>query len=651
MRLSLPEGNDSPSVQVSGMIAGSMKRNVLHSRRSTGLSVIITVFMIALISFLSYKPFPTEAYTLTVTEGKTVWPSNGQERQMYTLDGEWFLKRNPDDAAVLQSVPSVAWDQGYGTFFLDIYFEPEDANREYNLYTRNVSTSARFLFNDTLIGKQGTYGESPELAMPSARGRVYHFTPRAGWNRLSIQISNFVHPRTGIWDLVFISRDPFLEHMHAGSTALDLTMFGALVFVAIYNLILGLQLEKGKMIFCLAAAVGAVAIGNLMRNTYTIMMFLPDIDYILVKKGSFIFYYLASAFFFRSYKELEEHIRPQLLLFFWFSLALSLLTVLLPFTITYYISFPFYIFVFGIMSALLYRHVQNIIPTGHERSIGISWWSITHLAGDSILLYAIVHDAIAVLFGRYDYSVVPVATCIFAIIHSFFLVRLRLDAQKRTDRAKSLIIHEDARIRNKLRNDLHDRLGQLTYGMEFLAESLLLSSSKDQNTIRRLRDVSQDINREIRSMLDGLGSPRLIEVGFKEAIAEMAEDTAHTYGIDVHTEVSYLPNDSWNTQAEQLYLVVREAITNACRHAEPTCLTITIQEVDDNLNLQVQNDGARSNLFSDRRKEGHGLEIMRQRITELGGSLHTSMRPKGIFLVQAEIPFGRAATIRNEDDS
>ncbi|MBN2861339.1 MAG: hypothetical protein JXK93_13820 [Sphaerochaetaceae bacterium] len=626
-----------------------MKRNALQSRRRTGLSVMITVFMIVLITFLSYKPFPSNAHTLAVTEGTAVWPADGNPRQIYTLDGKWLLKRNPDDAASLQSVPSVAWDQGYGTFFLDIYFEPDDANREYNLYTRNVSTSARFLLNDTLIGEQGTYGEAPELAQPSARGRVYLLTPHAGWNRLSVQISNFVHPRTGIWDPVFIARDPFLERMHAGATALDLTMFGALVFVAFYNLTLGLQLEKGRMIYCLAAAVGAVAVGNLMRNTYTIMMFLPDIDYILVKKGSFIFYYLAAAFFFRSYKELEEHIRPQLLIFFWFSLALSLLTILLPFTVSYYISFPFYVFVFGIMSALLYRHVQNIIPSLHDG--GISWWNIAHLAGDSILLYAIVHDANAVLFGRYDYLVVPIATCIFAIIHSFFLVRLRLDAQKRTDRAKSLIIHEDARIRNKLRNDLHDRLGQLTYGMEFLAESLLLSSSKDQNTIRRLRDVSQDINREIRNMLDGLGSPRLIEVGFKEAIAEMAEDAAYTYGIDVHTEVCYVPNDSWNTQAEQIYLVVREAITNACRHAEPTYITITIQEGEDILYLQVLNDGARSNLFSDHRKEGHGLEIMRQRITELGGRLHTSIRPKGIFIVQAEIPFGKADTNKNEEET
>jgi len=628
------------------MIASVMKRNVLQSRRRTGLSIMITVFMIALISFLSYWPLPGDAHTLAVTEGKTVWPADGDPLQTYTLDGDWFLKRNPDDASSFQKVPSVAWDQGYGTFFLEIYFEPEDANREYNLYTRNVSTSGRFLLNDTLIGKQGVYGESPELAKPSARGQVYNFIPHTGWNRLSVQISNFVHPRTGIWDRVFIARDPLLAQRHAGATALDLTMFGALLFVAIYNLILGLQLEKGRMIYCLAAAVGSVAIGNLMRNTYTIMMFLPDIDYILIKKGSFIFYYLAAAFFFRSYKELEEHIRPQLLLFFWFSLALSLLTVLLPFTVTYYISFPFYIFTAGIMSTLLYHHVQTFILTVDDG--GISWWSIAHLAGDCILLYAIVHDANAVLFGRYDYSIVPVATCIFAIIHSFFLVQLRLDAQKRTDRAKSLIIHEDARIRNKLRDDLHDRLGQLTYGMEFLAESLLLSSSKDQNTIRRLRDVSQDINREIRSMLDGLGSPRLIEVGFREAIAEMAEDAAHTYGIDVHTEVSYVPNDSWNTQAEQLYLVVREAITNACRHAEPTYITIRIQEEREHLHLEVLNDGARSNLFRDHRKEGHGLEIMRQRITELGGHLHTAIQPKGIFLVQGEIPYGRAETIRRE---
>ncbi len=73
-----------------------------------------------------------------------------------------------------------------------MYFEQEDANREYNLYTRNVSTSARSLLNDTLIGKRGVYRESEELAQPSARGQVNTFIPQAGWSRLSVQVSNFV---------------------------------------------------------------------------------------------------------------------------------------------------------------------------------------------------------------------------------------------------------------------------------------------------------------------------------------------------------------------------------------------------------------------------------------------------------------------------
>ncbi len=600
-----------------------------------GFSLIITLIIVLFLSVLAYLPFPRDVLPLTVKGGEVIWPQTSPPDQTYTLDGEWILSLPEQNSEKLQKVPSVAWSSGHGTYRLDMHFSEADAGKRYELTTQNFGTSARLLFNGEIIGEQGVYGESSDTARPTVHSDIYTFTPENGLNTLQVQVSNFVHPRAGIWEQIFIAPAPVLERYHDTQIAIDLFMFGSLLFLALFNVILAAQIPKGKPVYFLAAAVVSVALGNIMRNTFVITMFLPDISYIMVKKGAFIFYYLAAAFMFRSYKELEESIHLQVRLFFWFVIALSACSVILPFRISYYISYPFYIFAIGITLALLFNHIQQIFASQEEVSYR---WGGAHILSDMILIYAIAHDAYQVLLAHYDYSVVPIATYLFAIIHSFFLVKLLLEERSRNERAKSLIIHEDTKLRNRLRNDLHDRLGQLTYGLEYLAESLMLTPFPERETIQQVRDTASEVNHELRNVLNGLGTPRIEEVGFRESIEEMAKKASQTYQIDVDTDIEYTPHQSWSAEAEQLYLVVKEAITNASRHARPTYIRVEIRCLSDTVSLRITNDGAENNPFSIRKGRGHGLEIMKYRIKELGGDFRIAPLAKGIFSIEARVP-------------
>lgn len=64
--------------------------------------------------------------------------------------------------------------------------------------------------------------------------------------------------------------------------------------------------------------------------------------------------------------------------------------------------------------------------------------------------------------------------------------------------------------------------------------------------------------------------------------------------------------------------ILREAITNALRHAQPASLEVALHRQDGNLELAVSDDGIGMN---EQWREGNGCRNMRMRAEELGGSL------------------------------
>ncbi len=84
------------------------------------------------------------------------------------------------------------------------------------------------------------------------------------------------------------------------------------------------------------------------------------------------------------------------------------------------------------------------------------------------------------------------------------------------------------------------------------------------------------------------------------------------------------------------YRIVQESLTNVARHAAATTASVRIDYRPDALAIRVDDDGKAT--LHPVPTSGLGLLGMRERVTALGGRLHTEPRSTGGFTVQAELP-------------
>jgi signal transduction histidine kinase len=84
------------------------------------------------------------------------------------------------------------------------------------------------------------------------------------------------------------------------------------------------------------------------------------------------------------------------------------------------------------------------------------------------------------------------------------------------------------------------------------------------------------------------------------------------------------------------YRIVQEGLTNALKHAKGAQAEVVIRYGDDNVEVEVADDGAGGN--GTREPDGHGLVGMRERVAVYGGTLDAGPRDGGGFVLRAQLP-------------
>jgi signal transduction histidine kinase len=92
------------------------------------------------------------------------------------------------------------------------------------------------------------------------------------------------------------------------------------------------------------------------------------------------------------------------------------------------------------------------------------------------------------------------------------------------------------------------------------------------------------------------------------------------------------------------YRIVQEALTNSARHSAGSTATVYVRYRDDDIVVQVDDDGTANGSVSRPGRPGkggsggNGIAGMTERAHALGGSLHAGPRPGGGFRVRALLP-------------
>lgn len=192
---------------------------------------------------------------------------------------------------------------------------------------------------------------------------------------------------------------------------------------------------------------------------------------------------------------------------------------------------------------------------------------------------------------------------------------------------ESLSAHEQGvrSERDRIRQDIHDDLGAK------LLTLLHRSDSKDQQKL--VRDAIGDL-RELLSTMESL------ELSLDEAALQWEQEARQRCdagGVMLEWQTSLASLDAQIDQRRiaDLTRIIREAVSNALRHATPSVIRIKLSEREGSLAVSVENDGI--NSVQDSTHEGRGIGIIRQRATRLGGVAGIGVQ-QGFWWVNVRVP-------------
>jgi signal transduction histidine kinase len=222
-----------------------------------------------------------------------------------------------------------------------------------------------------------------------------------------------------------------------------------------------------------------------------------------------------------------------------------------------------------------------------------------------------------------------------AAVHA---VQLMADLQQ----SRQQLVAAREEERRRLRRDLHDGLGPQLASQALTIDAIYRLLARDPERARallqELKAQSRAAIQDIRRLVYDLRPPTLDEYGLVGALRESAAAASqNALRFTVLAPDLFPPLPAAVEVAA--YRVAQEAMTNVIRHAGATTCTLRLSLKASRqpavLRLEVVDDG--QGLPSDLRP-GVGLQSMRERAAELGGSCQIGANPAGGVTLVAEFP-------------
>lgn len=197
--------------------------------------------------------------------------------------------------------------------------------------------------------------------------------------------------------------------------------------------------------------------------------------------------------------------------------------------------------------------------------------------------------------------------------------------------------------RRRIAREIHDGLGQELAAAKMILDGILAKDSSP--TMRQASaEASQLIDQaiqQVRTISHLLHPPLLDEVGLVSALRWFLEGLSERSGIHMLLEVD--PPDPGRLRSEletAIFRIVQEALTNMFRHSGAHNGSVTLIRKDGHIVVTVRDDGKgieESVIQLRPESVGVGIGGMRQRVTELGGSLRLANANPGT-IVEVIIP-------------
>ena len=189
--------------------------------------------------------------------------------------------------------------------------------------------------------------------------------------------------------------------------------------------------------------------------------------------------------------------------------------------------------------------------------------------------------------------------------------------------------------RRRLAHDLHDDILQdLSYTTADM-EMIMLDAEGTglEEELQKAIDAVQRAAQGLRAAVNDLRLGEERNRPFAELVESLVQRSrTRAQGYEIRLEVEEgLPARPLGNAGAEILRVIQEALTNARRHSEASCVWVSVKVKGDELVAEVADDGRG---FEPSTLSGVGLNSMQERAAALGGNL------------EVESPLGQGTTVR-----
>jgi signal transduction histidine kinase len=198
--------------------------------------------------------------------------------------------------------------------------------------------------------------------------------------------------------------------------------------------------------------------------------------------------------------------------------------------------------------------------------------------------------------------------------------------------------------RHRIARELHDSVSQALFSTVLhtrTAQKTLEQGDGDvsrslERELNAIGELTRSAQNEMRTMIFELGRDP-VEDGLVAALAEHVSRLSSANGLTIAVEGPEPCTKLPRRVETQLFGIGREALGNVVKHADARTARVLVENSEGHVVLEITDDGR--GFDPGARHPGHfGLESMRSRANEIGGTLTISSTPGAGTVVRIEVP-------------
>jgi signal transduction histidine kinase len=226
--------------------------------------------------------------------------------------------------------------------------------------------------------------------------------------------------------------------------------------------------------------------------------------------------------------------------------------------------------------------------------------------------------------------------------------RLKRTTERYRQLARQTLVAQE-RERKRIALELHDETSQTLSGLTLQLQALIdmaeAFGSQDTEFISGLKKVQSlaiQVQIEIKRLIADLRPSSLDTLGLIPAIRQHAEASLRSLGIKVSVETRGVVRRLLSEVEAELFRFTQGAIGNIAQHSKANNATIILEYQDDELSLDIGDDGQGfevSKITSiEESGRGRGVFSMKERVVLLGGTCFIESQLGQGTTVRARVP-------------